>query len=342
MDFLSEFEIFRTPTYRPIRLSESLDVRISDQLYLDVVVHDYCNAKCKFCVGRLIHDKAICNPEVFMSKIDFAVQFLGVKELLFLGGEPTTCRHTVPLIRYCANTWKGRLRKLCLTTNGLLLKDRDILMGIIEAGITHINLSLMNVDVDKQKAISGSKEGISVAELVLISMIAARHGVKVRVNNNVFTGNNDTVPDMIEFYNLVAPACNSMKFSPLLRTDRFSTIDTVTEFNRDHTLRPEQYDVLWHNFETVMQKYPIVRNKRTLGFVEYSMIVSPTPVILNYNQHNMLRQNFVDRKEVNSLKLLPTGDLSVSWNREEKDLFVDMAFMKLNLAMLGRIEGYNA
>lgn len=180
----------------------------------------------------------------------------------------------------------------------------------------------MNLDRDKQTYISGSNTYVSLLHLSKFMDFAESNNVKIRINNNCFKGNNEHTIEIIEFYNLVKNFCHSVKFSPLLKTDSFSTVNEVTEFNNSHILTDEHYDNLWHKVERHFGEYPIVRNKETFGFVEYSMIMLNTPIILNYNQHGRLREKVVREGKINNIKLLVTGNLSLSWNREERDYFI--------------------
>ena len=71
----------------------------------------------------------------------------------------------------------------------------------------------------------------------------------MRINTNVFRGNHDSVDSLLGFYEQVRQYCNNIKFSSLLRTDNFSTVNAVTEFNRKHILDDEEYDSLFGTVE---------------------------------------------------------------------------------------------
>jgi len=214
--------------------------------------------------------------------------------------------------------------KVCTTTNGhRLAKDKSYAERFFASGLTHVNISLMATQREQQCYITGSKTFVSLDDMRDFKQMADKNGVMLRVNNNVFVDNNDSLEEILEFYRQVRNYCHSVKFSPLLKTDSFSTVNEVTEFNRTHILSDECYDNLWHSVEEHFTEYPLVRNKETFGFVEYSMILLPAPIILNYNQHGQLRNKIVNERKINNIKLLTTGELSLSWNREEKDYFIE-------------------
>lgn len=315
-----DYEIFRHYEYRPFLNSGRL-FHLSSEPYLDIVFNDHCNAKCKFCISKLVHKKIKADIEELKPKILYAVEKMGVREVLLLGGEPTINDDIFPIIDYLK---QFNLNKICITTNGYRLsKDVDYRNRLFSSGITHLNLSLMNIDKHQQLYISGSKTYVGLSELRNIYTTAHEYGVLLRINNNVFVNNHDSVSEMLGFYNNVKHLCDSVKFSPLLKTDSFGTVNKVTEFNRQHTLSDEEYDALWHGVESWFANFPIVKNHLTFGFVPYSMIMLPTPIILNYNQHGKLREKVVNEMKINNLKLLATGELSLSWNREEKDWIIN-------------------
>jgi sulfatase maturation enzyme AslB (radical SAM superfamily) len=318
-------EVFRKAEYRPFTLKGE-EYFLNLYPYLDIVLNDHCNAKCKFCIGHLIHEKMKANIQKYKSKISYAIEKLGVKEVLLLGGEPTINDDVFEIIDHLKTL---PLNKICITTNGhRIAKDIHYAQSLLSSGITHINLSLMSLDPDKQRYISGSKTFFGLTNLRALKELCDLNGVVFRINNNVFRGNNETTQELLDFYNSVKDYCHNIKFSPLLKTDTFSTVNEVTEFNGTHILSDDEYDDLWHSMEDFFLDYPIVRNELTLGFVEYSTILLPTPIIFNYNQHGQLMKKVVLERQINGFKLLPTGDLSLSWNREDDGYFIDTEELK--------------
>lgn len=321
-----EYEIYRTMSYSPYRQGNRT-FQLSNYPYLDIVFNDHCNARCKFCIAHLVHQKEWASFERQAPKIDYAIQRMGVKEVLLLGGEPTINDSIFQYVEYLK---RFNLNKICITTNGhRMSKDFKYAEKLLSCGITHLNLSLMSLVPSKQQDISGTKVVITLDHLKKFKEIA-QGKCKIRINNNVFKGNHDSVQELVAFYKGVASHCDSVKFSPLLKTDSFSTVNVVTEFNRSHILSDEEYDNLWHEAEEALSQktIPTVRNKETFGFVEYSMVELPTPAIFNYNQHGKLREKIIKEGKINNLKLLPTGDLSLSWNREERDYFIETSDTK--------------
>jgi len=312
-------EVLRKVGYRPFA-NRGRSYALSTYPYMDIVLHDHCGAKCRFCVAHLVHSKERLplSPETFR-KIDFAIGAMGVREVLLLGGEPTS---SPDLFRMIDGLKRRPLNKICMTTNGhRLVRDHEFAERICASGLTHMNLSLMTLDPDRQAFISGSKVYVGPDDLRRIYALCQNNGVVLRINTNVFRGNHDSVDSLLSFYEQVMPCCSNIKFSSLLQTDYFSTVNEVTRFNREHTLSGEEYDALFGEVEALFPD--VIVNNATLGFVKNTLITLPTPLIFNYNHGGKLMKMFVEEGKIHGVKLLPTGDLSYSWNREAEEFFVD-------------------
>lgn len=316
----SQYEIFKKTEYVDFK-NNGKKFLLNKNLYLDIVFNDTCNSRCRFCVADLIHNKQVADVEQFKSKIKFAIENMGVREVLLLGGEPTINDNIFIILDYLK---QFDLDKICITTNGFRMSmDYSYTEKLFSSGITHVNISLMNKRELKQMEISRTNKSISEDNLREIKRVADKHNVKIRINNNVFLDNNDTINDILSFYDYVSPYCHSVKFSPLLKTDNFSTINEVTEFNRIHTLSDDKYESLFNSIEKMHFDFKIHKNAETFGFVEYSLIEADVPIILNYNHRGQMMDKVVNENKINNLKLLTTGDLSLSWNRELSEYFIN-------------------
>lgn len=316
---INDYEIFRQISYKPFENNGKL-YNLSNYPYLSIVMSDFCNARCNFCIGNLIHKKLKCNIDVYKEKIKFAIQKMGVKEVLLVGGEPTINDDIFEIIKILK---QFNLNKICVTTNGIrLTTDKEFADRLYSSGISNINLSLMTFNEEKQREINHSKINVNRRSLIDIYNSCNENNIKLRINNNVFKNNNDNFDDLITFYVKTKNYCHSVKFSPLLKTDSFSVVNNVTEWVRNNILTDDEYDNLWSEVEQYYNDLTVIKNNSTLGFVGYSFIPLKVPIILNYNQHGKLMQKVVQNKEINNIKLLPTGDLSLSWNREMPDYFI--------------------
>lgn len=323
---ISEYEVFKFGDNRYTAfINNGKTYLLNKEPYLDIVLTDYCNANCNFCIADLIHKKLNADFETFKKKVLFAVKNMNVREVLVLGGEPTMSKMLIPMI-----TWLKTLNldKIVMTTNGIRLATDDAYREeVLSAGLTNLNISFMNIDVDKQKQITNSKYVIRVSDIKKIYETAKKYGVKVRINNNIFLGNNDCLIDIIEFYNAVYPYCDSIKLSPLLETDSFSVIDYKTQWAKDNRLSDDQTLGLFNEIQDYYSdKYnmAIIENDLQFGFVKNTLIPLKIPIVLNWNFANFtgMMKRVVEENKINNLKLLSNNELSLSWNRELSEYFI--------------------
>lgn len=312
IDTVTTSEVMRVVKYSYIEI-HGTQYKLSNYPYLDIVLTDFCNSSCRFCIADLLEEKIQCNPEVFKIQISKAVNELGVKEVLLVGGEPTVSKDLFNIINFCKTL---PLNKICITTNGKRLADKVFLKSLMSSGITHMNISIMSFNSDAQLFVHRTASNMTLELLADIYNTSREHSVSIRINNNVYRGNNDSVDSLLEFYNTVKPYCDSVKFSPLLKTDSYSVIPETNAFNRDYILDPDEYEKLFNQAIKELGGNTL-SNTRTFGFVEYRMVLQEVPVIFNYNHRGQMLLRATEFNEINNIKLLPNGNLSRSWNRNE-------------------------
>lgn len=319
---ISDFEIFKTNKYSKF-INNEKEYLINQEPYLDIVLTDFCNANCGFCIADLIHTKLKLDFEVMKEKVLFALDNMNVKEVLLLGGEPTISKNLIPTIEWLKSL--NRLNKICMTTNGILLsKNYGFLDDVFSSGLTNCNISFMNYKEDKQKEIT-NKCSIGLEGLNKIKYVADKYDVKIRINNNIFKNNNDTLDKVIDFFRIVRNFCNSVKFSPLLKVDSFSVLDIKTKWVNENILSDDEYDKLFDEIEKHyinLHDISIIENNEQFGFVKNTLIPLDVPIILNYNQHGQMMNKVINENKINNIKLLPNNELSLSWNRELKNYFI--------------------
>lgn len=323
---ISEYEVFKFGDNRYTEFKNNgKTYLLNKEPYLDIVLTDYCNANCWFCIADLIHDKLNGDFSVFKQKILFAIKEMNVREVLLLGGEPTMSKMLLPMIEWL-NTLE--LDKIVMTTNGIrLAQNKEYRERVLSSGLTNINISFMNTDIDKQGGIVNSKYVMRVSDLRDVYKTAKDNGVSVRINNNVFLGNNDTLADVIGFYNQVCDCCDSVKISPLLETDAFSVVDVKTAWAKANRLTDTQVLNLFNDIQGYYSdKYnvSIIENDLQFGFVKNTMIPLKKPIVLNWNFGNYtgMMKRVTEENKINNLKLLSNNELSLSWNREMPQYFI--------------------
>ena len=324
---ISEYEVFKfgDNTYSKFK-NKGKDYLLNKEPYLDIVLTDHCNANCDFCIADLIHDKLIGDFEIFKQKILFAIDKMNIKEVLLLGGEPTMSKMLLPMIKWL-NTLN--LDKIIITTNGIrLARDKRYREEIISAGLTNINVSFMNIDAKKQAAVTHSRYTLQTKDIEVIYKTAQKYGVSMRVNNNVFVNNNDTLSAILKFYDEVSPFCDSIKISPLLEVDDFSVINKKTLWAKTNRLNDKQCLYLFEAIEKCYSDYynvSIIENDLQFGFVKNTMIPLKKPIILNWNFGDFtgMMKKVTEENKINNIKLLANNELSLSWNREATEYYIE-------------------
>lgn len=320
---ITDFELFKQNAYTPF-YNNGNEYLLNREPYLDVILTDACNSNCGFCIADLIHQKLNLDFEIAKQKIEFAIKYMHVKDCLLLGGEPTVSKLLIPMIEYLKTL---PLDKILMTTNGIRLARNEAFRELVfGAGLTHVNISFMNLDHAKQVSVTNQLNTITLEDIVNISKTARKYGVKVRINNNIFNGNNDTLADVMTFYEELMPYVDSIKFSPLLKVSSFSVIDVKIQWVRKNIMTDAQYDCLFKNIEDYYSyKYnlSVITNEEQFGFVKNSMIPMRVPILLNWNQHGKMMKKVVEEHKINNLKLLPNNELSLSWNRELTQYFIN-------------------
>lgn len=86
--------------------------KLQNKEYFQIVLTHSCNRRCKFCIDYRLGDDAWLSHSALVRALDWAKD-AGVKEVLFIGGEPTL--H--PQFRLFAQEAKSRGFELIVTTN---------------------------------------------------------------------------------------------------------------------------------------------------------------------------------------------------------------------------------
>jgi molybdenum cofactor biosynthesis enzyme MoaA len=221
-----------------------------------------------------------------------------------------------------------QLDKTIITTNGIrLAQNKAYRELLLSSGLTNINISFMNTNTEKQSQVVNSKYILKINDIKEIYKTAKENNVNVRINNNVFLNNNDTLSDVVDFYSQVHNYCDSIKISPLLEVDNFSVINMKTEWAKENRLTDEEVLKLFNNIQSYYSdkhNVSIIENELQFGFVKNTMIPLKQPIILNWNFSNYtgMMQRVTEENKINNLKLLSNNELSLSWNRELSEYFI--------------------
>jgi len=137
--------------------------RIARKLRISVI--DRCNLQCIYCMPK--NNKNWFDPKDILT-FDEIVRFasilskLGIEKIRLTGGEPLL-RSNIEILVENLSKITG-IRKVSMTTNGILLPDKIIQLK--KAGLSNINISLDTFKRDKFKKINGADGLAQVLESI--------------------------------------------------------------------------------------------------------------------------------------------------------------------------------
>ncbi|KAK6219038.1 hypothetical protein LQW54_002540 [Pestalotiopsis sp. IQ-011] len=162
--------------------------------YLRISLTERCNLRCVYCmpeegVPLSPQRELLTTPEIVMLSSVFVSQ--GVNKIRLTGGEPTVRKDILPLMQQIGALRSHGLRELCLTTNGLALHRK--LDGMVEAGLTGVNLSLDTLDPWQFQIMTRRKGFDAVMKSIekVLELNRRGAGIKLKINCVVMRGVND-------------------------------------------------------------------------------------------------------------------------------------------------------
>eukprot|EP01039_Chlorochromonas_danica_P001297 gene1296-1416_t len=155
--------------------------------YLRISLTEKCNLRCIYCmpehgVPLTANDRLMTTEE--RKKAISLFSKLGVNKIRFTGGEPTVSNQLSELIAYT----KQHVPTIGMTSNGILLSDR--LRGLVQAGLSSVNISLDTLQEDKFGRIT-RRDGKLLRRVFSSIYKAVSLGLPVKVNCVVIRGLND-------------------------------------------------------------------------------------------------------------------------------------------------------
>jgi GTP 3',8-cyclase len=188
--------------------------------YLRLSLTDRCNLHCKYCMPeddtrglQVLQHEDLLTYEELLRIVNIAVN-MGMNKLRLTGGEPLVRKGVMDFIASLARI-QG-LEEIRLTTNGVLLSDKAV--GLYEAGIRKLNISLDSMRAERFKAITGVDmfhkvwEGIETAEKI---------GFDVKLNVVAMKGVNDD--EFVDFAQLAVDRGFQVRFIEFMPVGSDST-----------------------------------------------------------------------------------------------------------------------
>ena len=156
--------------------------------YLRLSVTDLCNLRCRYCmpeagVYKKRHEDMLTEDEM-VTAVTAAAQ-LGIRKLRITGGEPLVKKNILSICRRTAAV--PGIDEVCVTTNGVLLKD--FAENLKKSGVKRMNISLDTLNGEKFSRIT--RGGNLQAVLSGIDAALSAGFRKIKINAVLMGGFND-------------------------------------------------------------------------------------------------------------------------------------------------------
>lgn len=298
----NSLEIFKQNVYLPHEIG-----MVSNNAYLSIVTTNKCQKRCTYCINSETDMRSELPIDLSIKNIKELVNKYGIKEAILLGGEPTLHSKIFDLIKKLRI--ESGLKFVRLTTNGIKLKNNyNFIKNLVDKdnGVQGLNISYHN------------EEFMTLSELkwVYYTIKEINPNIKVRVNTNIWRGNNDSLNDIISFFGTIS-FVDEVRISNIIPKDDFS----VNSINSKEFigLSVDEYNSLFNEIcDYYSQRLTLIENEKTLGFVRYVLIPDKTPIIINWNTYSTVSdqicENNIETRHINTFKCLVNGRISLSWN----------------------------
>jgi cyclic pyranopterin phosphate synthase len=188
--------------------------------YLRLSITDRCNLRCFYCIPwggwQKLPAPEILRYEELLRLAGVAAQ-AGIRKIRVTGGEPLVRRGALEFIRNL-NRLPG-LGEVCLTTNGVLLKE--LAADLYATGLRHLNLSLDTLKRDRYLKLTGHDNFLDALAGLEAAASLGFHPLKI--NCVVLKGLNDD--ELLDFALLTRDRplqVRFIEFMPTVAEDRWA------------------------------------------------------------------------------------------------------------------------
>jgi Molybdenum cofactor biosynthesis enzyme len=304
------------------------DYIVYDNANFSIVIDDYCNAGCDFCVEdlRARKSKRKIENDLWLSEIDKVLKIMRNlnTSISITGGEPTI-DPKLPIL--LDNIGKLDFRKKVITTNGsgLLLPGDDgelIIDKLIKNNFNHLNISrvdcdeMVNQKVMKFKSKDNITQNIDLKDIV---SIANKGNLRVRMSclvNGLAVKNLDDVIDYINFYKNIG--VDNIVFRELMNYDFEKAESEGSVINR---VKRNFYLNYFVNLDSIIRDINKNNDFKLINIVKgyyYNVwVYDYNGVICCFEKANLENMSNSDN-EIWEFVFHPQGVLCGSWNDKEK------------------------
>lgn len=178
--------------------------------YLRISITERCNLRCTYCMPE---EGIPLTPEHHLPSVNELMAIvsvfkeMGVDKIRLTGGEPMARKELPDIL---ARLHQMDFRKLCITTNGVLL-DRYI-SKFLDVGLTSVNVSLDSLDPEKFNSITRRNHFDRVMENIRKGIEA---GLRIKINTVLLKDfNEDEILPMLEWSKTAPIHVRFIEFMP--------------------------------------------------------------------------------------------------------------------------------
>lgn len=288
--------------------------QVSTSLLLDIVITDNCNRNCKFCINGTNNAKMI-DYNILLKRVSEAVEHFEIKGLTIVGGEPTTYPK---LLDFLKEVQKYNFEKILIITNGIRLLYPEYIDNLLPL-ITDISISVPTNNNELHLDVTGVPL-IEKSHFKKLFDKANNYNVNVEINTLISHKLNSEYSELQSFIDYYSDVCHIFRISPLLNTYTFGTSVEIKNYTDSDAMNNKEINNIFEKIINHKEYNLQITNNLSYGFIKQTLIYSTPLILLNYNHRN-LKQEKINNNEVNTLKLLSSGDLSFDWNLTESILF---------------------
>ncbi|KWU41288.1 molybdenum cofactor biosynthesis prote [Rhodotorula sp. JG-1b] len=239
--------------------------------YLRISLTEKCNLRCTYCMPE--HGVPLLPSEhrLTADEIDRVARVFvrnGIRKIRLTGGEPTIRPDLVEIVERISMNRQAGLTSLGLTSNGIALKRK--LPALVDAGLSHLNLSLDTLDPFKYELMTRRRGFERVVESLELAQSLKPRGLRqTKINVVVIRGVNDQ--EVADFVNLTRDMDITVRFIEYMpfEDNRWSTqklVPSATLLSHLETLHPRLVKLRDAESDTT-RAYAVPGWKGSFGFI---------------------------------------------------------------------------
>ncbi|KAM0788623.1 hypothetical protein ACM66B_001742 [Microbotryomycetes sp. NB124-2] len=235
--------------------------------YLRISLTEKCNLRCTYCmpeqgVPLLPKNNLLTADEIERTAKMFVSN--GVTKIRLTGGEPTVRKDLIDIV---ARLGRLPLASLGMTSNGIALKRK--LPALVDAGLTHLNISLDTLDPFKYELMTRRRGFQAVMDAIDTALSLKNAGLRLKINVVVIRGVNDIeVADFVELTREKDITVRMIEYMPF-EDNKWSTdklVPSSTLVSRLQTKFPNLEKLIDPKSDTT-RSWRVPGYKGTVGFI---------------------------------------------------------------------------